>query len=369
MKAVWALALLAVVLGAGSPGLARAKDDLEVAAGRALFQRVWTVAGAVSRASDGLGPLFNARACASCHPKAGGGELRDGGGLVLRFADDPAYGQQLQTRAVHGLAPEGRLHLSWRTEERRLDDGTLVELRAPVWRVEGATAGPPPVTGSLRLAPDLAGLGQVEAALADRGKPAFGLKGRHQGLAQPVEEALLLDMGLSTQERPQPFGDCTIRQEDCRQAAHGVDGLEGAELSPKIVEALLAFLRALPPPPRTGEPDPVGADLFARTGCAFCHRPQLGTLEPYSDFLAHDLGPKLADGDPADPAARQWRTTPLWGLGRKLADQRPLLHDGRGRTALEAIMWHGGAARDAVAQVAALPASEREILLNYLKGL
>jgi CxxC motif-containing protein (DUF1111 family) len=365
---IWPLMLAACVL-AGGATLAAGRS-LDAAIGKALFERIWTVAGASNQASDGLGPLFNARACASCHPGAGAGRLADGPGLVLRFADDPTYGRQLQTTAVQGERPEGELALSWRYETRILGDGTLVQLRAPVWRIEDPAILPLPRHGSLRLAPSLAGLGRVEAALDARSGQGFGLEADHADLAGPVQEALLLDLGLSTAGRPQPWGDCTPREEACRAGPHGAgDGGEAAELSPPVVAALLAYLRSLPPPRPSGEPDPDGLRLFADIGCAGCHRPHLASLAPFSDFRAHDLGEGLADGDPADPRAGRWRTAPLWGLGRKLAERRPLLHDGRARDAIEAILWHDGSASRSAAAFALLAEAERARLLKFLGGL
>ena len=360
-----ALLLLAAMVLGGGAALASGRN-LDVAVGKALFERVWTVAGASNHASDGLGPLFNARACASCHPGAGPGRLEDSPGLVLRFADDPVYGRQLQTEAVHGERAEGQLAWSWRYETRVLDDGTEVELRAPVWRIEEPVAGPAPHSGSLRLAPSLAGLGRVEAALGRDGGQGFGLKADHPGLADAVQDALLLDLGLSTAERPQPWGDCTREEKACRAGPHGSDA---AELAPPVVAALLAYVRALPPPAPSGEPDPAGLDLFARTGCAGCHQPRLAELAPFSDFRAHDLGLGLADGGAAGSPAAMWRTAPLWGLGRKLAQRRPLLHDGRGRDATEAILWHGGTASDSVAAFEGLSRLDRDRLLEFLGRL
>ncbi|MCX7289064.1 MAG: thiol oxidoreductase, partial [Rhodobacterales bacterium] len=37
--------------------------------GNALFRKTWIAAPASTRASDGLGPLYNARACQDCHLK------------------------------------------------------------------------------------------------------------------------------------------------------------------------------------------------------------------------------------------------------------------------------------------------------------
>jgi CxxC motif-containing protein (DUF1111 family) len=362
-----ALAACVLVMAASASLAAR---SLDVAVGKALFERIWTVAGASNQASDGLGPLFNARACASCHPGGGGGQLPGEGGsgsagLVLRLPAHSPLGRQLQTQAVPGQRVEGELELAWRTETRRLADGTVVELRAPAWRVTQDGAGM--AHGSLRLAPDLAGLGWVEAALRGSGLRPFGLKGSHASLKAQVEEALLLDLGLSTTARPEAWGDCTAAQAECRAAPQGAE--QEAELSDEVVDALASYVRALPPPPPLAPPDPQGLARFDAAGCAACHQPQAGGLAAYSDFRSHDLGDGLADDDPDDPDRKRWRTTPLWGLGTRLQNNLPLLHDGRARDAMEAILWHGGEASMSVANVTSMPAADRDRLLDFLKGL
>jgi CxxC motif-containing protein (DUF1111 family) len=88
-------------------------------------------------------------------------------------------------------------------------------------------------------------------------------------------------------------------------------------------------------------------------------------IHPYSDLLLHDMGPGLADGRPDfDAGPADWRTQPLWGLART-----NLLHDGRARSATEAILWHGGEAQAARDKFAALPAASREDLLAFLGSL
>ena len=71
-----------------------------------------------TRASDGLGPLFNARSCAGCHPGDGRGRppqsAAEISGLVLKLsgadgAPHPVHGSQLQDRAVPGVPAEGAL--------------------------------------------------------------------------------------------------------------------------------------------------------------------------------------------------------------------------------------------------------------------
>ncbi len=46
--------------------------------GNALFRKLWVSSPSSTQASDGLGPLFNARACQSCHLKDGRGHPPEG---------------------------------------------------------------------------------------------------------------------------------------------------------------------------------------------------------------------------------------------------------------------------------------------------
>ena len=66
-----------------------------------------------------------------------------------------------------------------------------------------------------------------------------------------------------------------------------------------------------------------------------------------------------------------WRTAPLWGLRWAVAGEgdASLLHDGRARNLLEAILWHGGEALSARDQVAALSADDRQALISFLSSL
>lgn len=381
---------------------AAAEDGLMAAVGKALFDRDWVPAPASTRSTDGLGPLYNARSCAACH--RGGGDsplvLDEAGrpvgrGLVLRLPDDPVYGRQLQTGAMQGQAAEGEVRVTWAPEAVRLGDGTLVELRRPRYAVArpgyGAMASR---QLSPRLAPTLAGVGllakvphEAIADLADpddldgdgiRGRPGigrFGLKAEHPTLEDQIAEALLRDLGLSSDRRPEPAGDCTPRQDACMTAPHGDRETAGVEVGEEIARGLLAYVAAVPAPEPKGN-DPGGERLFREAGCAGCHMPRLpvggaASIAPYTDLLLHDLGPDLADQGAADEeAARLWRTAPLWGLGAELASgEAALLHDGRARDALEAILWHGGEAAAARERVRAMDAAERERLLAFLAGL
>ena len=95
-------------------------------------------------------------------------------------------------------------------------------------------------------------------------------------------------------------------------------------------------------------------------------------IQAWTDLLLHDLGPGLADGRPAFAASgSEWRTAPLWGIGlaEHVGGRVGYLHDGRARTLLEAILWHGGEADGARDAVAAAAPAERSALLAFLKSL
>jgi CxxC motif-containing protein (DUF1111 family) len=46
-----------------------------------------------------------------------------------------------------------------------------------------------------------------------------------------------------------------------------------------------------------------------------------------------------------------------------------LLHDGRARNVLEAILWHGGEAKPAKDAFSKMPADEREALIAFVNAL
>jgi CxxC motif-containing protein (DUF1111 family) len=84
------------------------------------------------------------------------------------------------------------------------------------------------------------------------------------------------------------------------------------------------------------------------------------------------MGSGLADNRPDFLADGQsWRTAPLWGLGLYTTVNNPgfYLHDGRARTMVEAIMWHGGEAAQSKAYYAHLSKSDRDAVLKFLQSL
>lgn len=413
--------------------------------GNALFRKVWVSSPSSTQASDGLGPLFNARACQSCHLKDGRGHPPEGSAdatsMFLRLAreasteeevaarvngnalnfPDPTYGTQLQDLAVPGLAGEGRMQITYAEQPVTLGDGTVVSLRKPTYSVTDLGYGPlgTGTTLSPRVTPQMIGLGLVEQihpadilAKADpddrnsdgisgrpnivwdalANKPAlgrFGWKAQTPTIRQQTADAFAGDIGISTPEVPRDHGDCTEAQAACRTMPTGVQIRLGPEEAPNPIMDLVTFYSenlAVPARRDMGKPDVLaGKKAFYETGCASCHTPKFVThrdapnkaqsfqlIWPYSDFLLHDMGDGLADGQGVGVAdGREWRTPPLWGIGltKRVNNHTFFLHDGRARNLTEAILWHGGEAQKARDGFAALPAPERDKLIKFLESL
>ena len=125
--------------------------------------------------------------------------------------------------------------------------------------------------------------------------------------------------------------------------------------------------------------------MFHDLGCAACHQPAFVThrlenqpeqsfqlIWPYTDLLLHDMGEGLADHRPEGRATgTEWRTAPLWGIGltEQVAGVASYLHDGRARTLLEAVLWHGGEAQAQRDAAAALDPADRAALIRFLESL
>lgn len=128
-----------------------------------------------------------------------------------------------------------------------------------------------------------------------------------------------------------------------------------------------------------------GKQVFYDAGCASCHQPSFVTsrltdrpeqsfqlIWPHTDMLLHDMGPGLADNRPEAVAdGTEWRTAPLWGIGltQQVSGHTLFLHDGRARSLLEAILWHGGEAQPARDRVVNMPKPDRDALVSYLESL
>ncbi|WP_245881292.1 di-heme oxidoredictase family protein [Thalassospira marina] len=334
---------------------------------------------------------------------------------------DPVYGHQFQELSVPGIPAEGRVLVTYQDQVVTLAGDENVTLRKPHYELAGLAYGPTHdgLMVSPRIAPQMIGLGLLEAIPEDMimaqadpddadqdgisGRPnrvwsladnrvelgRFGWKAGMPSLDQQNKNAMQFDVGLSNTLYPDGAGDCTAAQTLCREAPNGNSPqYEDLEAHSTITDLILYYTRNLAPPMRANAADPdvlAGKQIFNDIGCASCHRPsyqlpvsdrdaeQSGQLIwPYSDLLLHDMGEGLADHRPeAQANGFEWRTPPLWGLGRtKEIDSRAgFLHDGRANTILEAVLWHGGEAQKARDAVTLLPRSDRSKLIAFLKSL
>ncbi len=413
--------------------------------GNALFRKIWISSPSSTLASDGLGPLFNARSCQGCHVKDGRGRAPGAGekptSLFLRLSvpprteaeaqklvsgamlsiPDPIYGGQLQNRAVPGMRAEGEMAISYIEKPVTLADGTVVSLRVPDYTIDDPAYGPPDpdIMVSPRVAPPMIGLGLLEqvhpADILAKADPEdadgdgisgrvnhvvnettgetvpgrFGWKATTPTIRQQAAHAFAGDIGISSPDMPKSTGDCTDVQVECLEAPSGVQpNLGGTEAPDPVLDLVTFYSQNLAVPARRDVEDPQvlrGKRVFYETGCIGCHTPKYVTrrdapddihsfqlIWPYTDMLLHDMGPGLADYRPDGEAdGYEWRTAPLWGVGltEQVSGHTQFLHDGRARSLLEAILWHGGEAQAARDAVVAMPAADRKSLIAFLESL
>jgi CxxC motif-containing protein (DUF1111 family) len=217
----------------------------------------------------------------------------------------------------------------------------------------------------------------------------FGWKAQAASIRQQSADALAGDIGISSPEAPRHWGDCTEKEPDCLEMATGVQPRLGDTEAPSPVMDLITFYaQNLAVPARRDIADKqvlAGKKLFYEFGCTSCHTPKFVTrrdapnkaqafqlIWPYSDFLLHDMGEGLADGQQVgDATGSEWRTPPLWGIGltERVNGHTFFMHDGRARNLTEAILWHGGEARAARDRFAGADAAERATLIKFLESL
>ncbi len=420
--------------GQPAPGLTNEEERLFFV-GNSFFNQNWVTAPASTTARDGLGPMFNARSCASCHFKDGRGRPPEfdgesptgflvrlsipGTDLTYGTIPDPNYGGQFQTESTLEVVAEGSVRIVYTEIEGEFADGTPYTLRKPAYVFEDLAYGEfdSEILTSPRVANQIIGLGLLEAVpeetlltLADptdtdgdgiSGRPnyvwnvaesqmqigRFGWKANQPNLLQQSAGAFNGDLGITTGIFPEQ--SCTSVQEDCIASIHGGGPPDGA---PEIIDEDLLkvtlYTATLAVPARRNFDDPQtnwGEALFFEANCQSCHTPELETgihptipalsnqtIYPYTDLLLHDMGSELTDGRPDFQATgSEWRTPPLWGIGliETVNGHTYFLHDGRARSIMEAILWHGGEAKASRDVVLEMNADEREALIAFLESL
>ncbi len=336
--------------------------------------------------ATGLGPIFVATSCGTCHAGDGKGHPFT---MLTRFGQTGADtinkflhlgGPQLQHRAIPGFAPEqipagasfSKFMPPANTGLGFLDavpDATLLALAdendadgdgisgRPNWLRIPGYAIPRPST------------------IEQNGKyiGRFGKKAAAYDLLQQTANAYNQDIGITS-----------LFEAFDTYSGHEID----PEISTQTIQDVVFYLKTLKAPVQRNQNDPAvisGKKVFTDIGCAKCHTPQLvsgfssiaalsnKTIFPYTDLLLHDMGPGLDDGYTEGSATTaEWKTPPLWGLGLSKNSQGGkyfLLHDGRAGSIEEAIVLHGGEANQSRNNFLQLNAEQKSQLLRFLESL
>ncbi len=400
-------------------------------AGNVLFRENWVAAPASVESLDGLGPVFNARSCGSCHFKDGRGAPPDEPngtrfGLLWRLnivgenpgetpKPHPVYGSQIQDHALPRVKPDAQVEIQYDTLYGQYTDGTPYVLYQPHYHLTELAYGEIDEEYKLspRIAPQVAGLGLLENIpeadilanedVDDRdgdgisGKAnyvwnvleekktlgRFGWKANQPTVLQQTAGAFNGDMGLTSSLFPED--EFTPYQE-----AQSVALPEGGspEVSDRQLDRITLYIKALAVPAKrnTDQPEYIqGRSLFYELSCESCHTASFTTgsddeitalndqkIYCYTDLLLHDMGEGLADNSPDFEAnGREWRTPPLWGIGliKTVNKHTRLLHDGRARNTEQAILWHGGEAKTSKDKFTKLTAEQRKALIFFVESL
>ncbi len=362
----------------------------------------------------GLGPIFVATSCGSCHAGDGKGHpfvgfFRFGqkdGEFVNHFKHKG--GRELQHKAIPGYAPEvlpkdatsSKLIAPAVTGLGFLQyvpDQTLLDI-VKKQKEEGIVSGEinwidkfdysPERSNNIKktvqeltadINPDIAerfkkGLEKGEVNANDiKYIGRFGKKAATFDLLDQTADALSEDIGIASIYRP-------------------IDIYSGEEIDPELdtkkVNNIAFYLQTLKAPiPRDQDNPEVikGKEIFTHIKCASCHMPTLKTgnspikalahkeFHPYTDLLLHDMGSRLDDNYTEGSArSAEWRTPPLWGLGLSPDSQGGgyfLLHDGRAHSIEDAISFHGGEAEKVRINYEKLSAEDKKALMTFLESL
>lgn len=333
----------------------------------------------------GLGPLFVATSCGTCHAGDGKGHPFT---TLTRFGQTDSTGNhflsqggpQLQQKAIPGFKPEqipagatfSRFTPPANTGLGLLDavpDAALLALAD-----ENDTNGDG-ISGRPNWLTLPAYTIQRPATIAYNGRyiGRFGKKAAVYDLMQQTANAYNQDMGISS----------TYEHYDT-YSSQEID----PEVSNNTVLDLVFYLKTLKAPVQRDQNNAAvqtGKQLFVTIGCDRCHIPQLKTgpssiaalsdktFFPYTDLLLHDMGSGLDDGYTEGMAGTaEWRTPALWGLGlskNSQGGQYFLLHDGRAKSIEEAILLHGGEAQQSNLHFQQLSTDEKQKLIRFLESL
>jgi CxxC motif-containing protein (DUF1111 family) len=351
---------------------------------------------------NGLGPLYNAQSCVSCHqnPVTGGisqvTELRVGhtdsnGNFVnpsisindglntvpdRSLVNDRATCAQAQERT-----PGSETIRTFRTSLNTLGDGFVESIDS---NTLFAIANNQPSQSGGRIGGEFIQVPVLEASGQIRGG-RFGWKNQHASLLSFASDAYLNEQGITN--RLNPTDTTTV----CKMTSDPEDSNDNLGLSD--IDHFALFMRATKAPPvdsvllATSDAQ-TGQQLFSAVGCNICHLTSITTapagtvinggaftvpaalgskiIHPYSDFLLHNVGTGdgIVQNGPAD-TANKMRTAPLWGS--RTRDR--LMHDGESLTRNDAILRHGGESTFVINNYRNLSTNQKNQLITFLNSL
>jgi len=339
----------------------------------------------VFTSQSGLGPLFVATSCGSCHAGDGKGHPFT---TLTRFGQIDTFGNQflqqggpqLQNRAIPGFTPEfipaGTAFSKFTPPAttglgflEAVSDATLLALADPTDANGDGISGRPNWINIPQYC--IIRPGTIERNGKYIGR--FGKKAAVYDLLQQTVNAYNQDMGVnSTYEHYNTYNGLEVDPEISNQTALDV----------------VFYLQTLKAPIQRNKNDDdvlAGRQLFLDISCGKCHIPELQTgfsstaaisnktFFPYTDLLLHDMGQGLNDGYTEGTALpAEWRTPPLWGLGlskNSQGGQYFLMHDGRAGSIEQAILMHGGEAEQCKNNFQQLTATDKAKLIKFLESL
>jgi CxxC motif-containing protein (DUF1111 family) len=320
-----------------------------------------------SSVEAGMGPGYNGISCGSCHsfPAVGGAGVAP----TLRVA---RRGDDGTVRAYPGPAVVHTFSTPYHECQPAIPaDANVFSRRLPLSTFGSGLIDAIPDQDLIALEDphdaDRDGISGRAARVFDRASATrrvgrFGWKAQQASLLAFAADAYAHEMGVTNDLYPEDyvFGLSAEQLRRCDSIKDPEDVRE--KDGTRAIDKFTAFMRSLPAP-GGGAVDPAGARLFEETGCASCHRPQVGAARAYSDFLLHEIG--TGDGIPeGDASADEIRTAPLWGIGTRLM----YLHDGSAATIDEAIARHDREAAGARARFNRLGAPDRRQLVAFVKS-
>ncbi len=374
LMAIWIFWCLAP----GVPVLRGPQADAAVSqVGLELFRHDWRPYDPLAH-GDGLGPVYNASSCLSCHFQGGvggGGGVPESvfafealpipgrplvqAGLLHKYAVASRFNEQPQVlQTLFPIVPNG-LELRGVCFSQRHDFNPVrtqrlnsIALFGAGWldRISGRSIQSQQRQRSIAIiGKELTGeFGSIPPGrprlLPDGRVGKFGWKAQFATLEEFVASACANEIGLGTPTLKQ------ARPLTCNMTKGTVTAIDetevAADLDPTQFQALVAFVATLPRPEEAQAADPNdraeaghGKQIFQSVGCALCHTPDLGGVSGiYSDLLLHRIVDsrkaysEIPDVPPPPdlPLPEEWKTPPLWGVAdqcallprRRLADDR-----------------------------------------------